>query len=550
MTPDTAAQIHAELAALNLAYQARLTDDLLALQAQVASLVEPGAHQIDVPYATLLPALHQLIGSAGTFGEASLSDGARQIEHLLRSRQRDDRPWTVDDRAALVESVHGLARLRAGRDPQAATVMPGVGNREVRRVDVLEDDPSILSILTSALRSFGYVVEGHSSVEALEASLSQRRPDAMIVDVHLGAGGNGLALLESLQDQRYPPIPTLVITTRDDFAHRLRAVRAGAVGFFSKPVDLPQLENRLELCFDDYRGEPFRVVAVDDDPMLLARYQLVLGRAGVGVYPVSDPEQLHETLNSVVPDLLLLDVQMPGCTGAELAQMVRFDERWIGLPIIYVSAESDLGLQTAAMVRGGDEFMIKPINDAILVATVLSRSRRSRALANALARDSLTGLLKHGSAKEQLAQALSRATRSGQPCAVAMIDLDHFKRINDTHGHAVGDKVIRSLASLLKNSLRKDDIVGRYGGEEFLVVMNNIDAAAAADKLDRLREQFSVLDFQGVDGLFRVSFSGGVSDSRRFPDVADVLVKADAALYRAKAAGRDRMAVDAGEEAG
>ena len=124
------------------------------------------------------------------------------------------------------------------------------------------------------------------------------------------------------------------------------------------------------------------------------------------MYVVSDPAQLRETLNAVVPDLLLLDVQMPGCTGAELAQMVRFDERWIGLPIIYVSAEADVGLQTAAMVRGGDEFMIKPIDDSILVATVLSRARRSRALANALARDSLTGLLKHGAAKEQLSQAL------------------------------------------------------------------------------------------------------------------------------------------------
>ncbi len=541
MTPSTASEIQAEMAALNLAYQARLTDDLLALQARVAPLAQS---DVDVagPLASLLPALHQLIGSAGTFGEVALSEAARALELRLRSRQRQAAAWPLDERKAVVETVRGFSRLRTGLDPHTTSVVPGVISGQVRRVDVLEDDPSILSMLVSSLRSFGYAAEGHASVAALEQSLAQRRPDAMIVDVHLGAeGGNGLALLEALQDRRHPPIPTLVITTRDDFEHRLRAVRAGAVGFFSKPVDLPQLENRLELCFDDYRGEPFRVVAVDDDPLLLARYQLVLGQAGVGVYVVSDPAQLRETLNAVVPDLLLLDVQMPGCTGAELAQMVRFDERWIGLPIIYVSAEADVGLQTAAMVRGGDEFMIKPIDDSILVATVLSRARRSRALANALARDSLTGLLKHGAAKEQLSQALSRAVRAGQPCSIAMIDLDHFKQVNDTHGHATGDKVIRALASLLKNSLRKDDIVGRYGGEEFLVVMNNLTAPAAAAKLDRLRGQFSALEFQGAEASFQVSFSAGISDSRSVSDVAEVLIKADAALYRAKDAGRNRV---------
>jgi len=541
MTPSTASEIQAEMAALNLAYQARLTDDLLALQAQAAPLAQSDV-DVAAPLASLLPALHQLIGSAGTFGEVALSEAARALELRLRSRQRQAVGWPLDERKAVVETVRGFSRLRTGLDPHTTSVVPGVISGQVRRVDVLEDDPSILSLLVSSLRSFGYAAEGYASVAALEQSLALRRPDAMIVDVHLGAeGGNGLALLEALQDRRHPPIPTLVITTRDDFEHRLRAVRAGAVGFFSKPVDLPQLENRLELCFDDYRGEPFRVVAVDDDPLLLARYQLVLGQAGVGVYVVSDPAQLRETLNAVVPDLLLLDVQMPGCTGAELAQMVRFDERWIGLPIIYVSAEADVGLQTAAMVRGGDEFMIKPIDDSILVATVLSRARRSRALANALARDSLTGLLKHGAAKEQLSQALSRAVRAGQPCSIAMIDLDHFKQVNDTHGHATGDKVIRALASLLKNSLRKDDIVGRYGGEEFLVVMNNLTAPAAAAKLDRLRTQFAALEFQGAEAPFQVSFSAGVSDSRSVSDVADVLIEADAALYRAKDAGRNRV---------
>ena len=538
MTRLSAEALRAELEELNAAFRERLVDDLASLEAQVAPLAMAGS-TAPLPFESLLPALHQLVGSAGTFGELGVSTAARELELALRARRTDPAPLTAEERLSWAQQVAGLRRLRAAHEVVMASLPPGVRSTSTRRVDVLEDDPNIRGMMVKSLRNFGYVAEGFSDIAALRAAMTERRPDALVVDVHLG-DDDGLALLEALQIEQSSPIPAMVVTTRDDFHHRLRAVRAGAVGFFAKPVDLPQLENRLELCFDDFRGEPYRVVAVDDDPLILARYAAVLGRAGIYVHTLSEPDALADAMSTVVPDLLLLDMEMPTCSGAELAQMVRFDERWVGLPIIYLSAESDLSRQSAALVRGGDEFITKPVADDMLVVTVLSRARRARALSNALSRDSLTGLLKHGSAKEQLEQSISRARRAGKPCAVAMIDLDHFKNVNDQHGHATGDKVLRAVGNLLKNSLRKDDIVGRYGGEEFIAVLNGLNAADAAAKLDRLRQQFSEIAFQSGTVDFHVTFSVGVSDSTRFVNAADVLVDADQALYRAKSQGRNQ----------
>ncbi|MDC6636318.1 diguanylate cyclase, partial [Leclercia adecarboxylata] len=163
--------------------------------------------------------------------------------------------------------------------------------------------------------------------------------------------------------------------------------------------------------------------------------------------------------------VLLLDVNMPDCSGPELAQMIRLHDEWLRVTIIYLSAETDAHRQMAALLKAGDDFITKPISDNALVAAVYSHSQRARSLSTALARDSLTGLLKHADIKEQLALEVQRATRSGKPASVVMLDLDHFKGVNDTYGHAAGDNVIRALANLLRQRLRRIDSLGRYGGE-------------------------------------------------------------------------------------
>lgn len=393
------------------------------------------------------------------------------------------------------------------------------------------------------LNNFGYHAEHFSHIADLDHALQQQLPDALIVDVNLPDESlTGLEYAASLQQRLDEPLPLLVITTQDDFATYLEAVRVGAMGFFTKPVDIPQLENRLERCFAQQQGEPYRVLIIDDDRELASRFSLILRGANMLVEMLHEPADIFARMRSFNPEVVLLDVSMPGCTGPELAQIIRMNDDWLRVPIVYLSAETDINRQMNALIKAGDDFVTKPISDNALVAAVFSRAQRARLLSNALSRDSLTGLLKHADIKEQAAVELERAQRSGKPASVAMLDIDFFKKVNDSYGHAAGDNVIRALANLLRQRLRRIDSLGRYGGEEFLVVLPDCPPDQALRILDEIRQRFADLHFIADGQQFSVTLSAGIASTDDAPASADDLLdKADRALYTAKHGGRNQV---------
>ena len=158
-----------------------------------------------------------------------------------------------------------------------------------------------------------------------------------------------------------------------------------------------------------------------------------------------------------------------------------------------------------------------------------------------MVRDSLTGLLNHTAIKDLLYGEVAGAVRQKKPLSFAMIDIDHFKKINDRYGHPAGDRVIKSLSRLLKQRLRSSDLVGRYGGEEFAAVLIDADRTTAMDVLDTIREDFSQLRHLADEKDFTVTFSCGIADVSQFPDITKLSDAADKALYKAKHAGRNRV---------
>ncbi|ERI50910.1 hypothetical protein N878_24365, partial [Pseudomonas sp. EGD-AK9] len=411
-----------------------------------------------------------------------------------------------------------------------------------RHIYILEEEAAAGESMRLTLNNFGYQAEHFNSIAGLDAALQQHLPDALIVDVNLpGESCSGLDYAARLQQRLDAPLPLLVLTQQDDFATQLQAVRAGALGFFAKPVDIPQLESRLERCFAQQHGEPYRVLIVDDDQDLASRYSLVLRGAGMLVEVLREPAQIFAHLRDFNPEVVLLDVNMPDCTGPELAQIIRCNDDWLRIPIIYLSAETDIAKQMSALIKAGDDFVSKPISDHALVATVFSRAQRARLLSNALARDSLTGLLKHGDIKEQVAIELERALRSGDRASVAMLDIDHFKRVNDSHGHAAGDNVIRALANLLRQRLRRIDSLGRYGGEEFLAVLPDCPPEQARLILDEIRQRFAELRFIAEGGEFSCTLSAGIAGTDVHSDAEQLRERADKALYAAKHGGRNQV---------
>lgn len=324
-------------------------------------------------------------------------------------------------------------------------------------------------------------------------------------------------------------------------ALQLAAAHAGADDFLALPVDAPTVAARIERLLGMVRQPPFRVLVVDDDEMEAERCQLTLQAAGMTAERLSEPREVMATLQRFRPDVLLMDLYMPQHGGAELARAIRYDAQWQGLPIIFLSAESDLDLQYQALDSGGDDFLVKPVADARLVAAVRARALRARKVEELMTCDSLTGLLTHASIKERLAQEFDRASRQGKPLAVAMVDIDFFKRVNDSWGHPVGDQVIKTLGHLLRQRLRRQDSVGRYGGEEFLVILPECSTADARRVLDDIRLRFAAVSFQHQGHNFSVTLSAGISSSKGKSSGQELLADADAMLYRAKQNGRDQV---------
>lgn len=545
ISPEAEFQQH--LQQLSGAFALRLQEEMPLLKLNAERLLhcsEP--HEQLQHLQALRDQLHKLAGAAGTFGFSSLGQRARELEQeadkWLDTLQKEQQSLQ-DFSRSLLQLASEQFQAPVIEEPAVKRTRPARSNPSSRRIYILEDQPAIGESMRLTLNNFGYQAEHFMRIADLEQALDRQLPGALIVDVNLPDEAlTGLQYAAQLQQRLDEPLPLLVITTQDDFATHLEAVRVGALGFFTKPVDITQLENRLERCFSQQQGEPYRVMIIDDDRELASRFSLILRDANMLVEMLHEPSEIFARMRSFNPEVVLLDVSMPCCTGPELAQIIRMNDDWLRVPIVYLSAETDNNRQMNALIKAGDDFLTKPISDNALIAAVFSRAQRARLLSNALSRDSLTGLLKHGDIKEQVGIELERAQRSGKPASVAMLDIDFFKKVNDSYGHAAGDNVIRALANLLRQRLRRVDSLGRYGGEEFLVVLPDCPAEQARRILDEIRQRFAELHFIAGEQQFSVTLSAGIASTRDDSAQAnDLLERADRALYAAKHGGRNQV---------
>lgn len=551
---DKNAEIAAKLQALRDDYAARLPMELQQLRDIAGTLADPAAGESVL--GQLNHRLHKLAGSAGSFGFPELGKQAKKLELQVQEWLASGR---VDSNAlssfltvvmALGEATQGdggdTGRHRAGTQKQP---MPMISQSSPHQTNtliyVLEDDPDIADEVCMTLRHFGHQVEHFATIAAAETQVLRRPPDFMICDIMFIEEGREAPEAVMILQQHLPaPVPVIFVSTRTDFDAYHSAVRAGAVGYFVKPLDIIRLVDCFEYYLDRNRSAPHRVLIIDDDQALAEHYKLVLKAAGIHAETSSNPRIIFDLLQDFHPDLVLLDINMPLCNGIELAQVIRLNQDWLRVPITYLSSEHDIEKRELALGRAGDDFISKPLSDRELVTAVSTRAARSRQLSDALDRDSLTGLLKHSRIKEQIDIELSRTLRDGGELSIVMLDLDHFKRINDTYGHPAGDKVIKAIAHLLRQRLRKTDAVGRYGGEEFVAVLPRCGRAEALALMEDVRQRFREISFDSGEAGFTVTMSVGISAYRPGIQRAEQLLQeADAALYRAKSDGRDQVCI-------
>jgi len=488
---------------------------------------------------------HGFAGSGTTYGLPAVS--ALGLEGERRCSAVGAGPVVAADLKGWREGVAGLRREIAGAAPGGAAA-PVEAGRDVERpmasVLVIQEEGADREALVRALGQESFTVRAAAGLDPA-AGVRGRLPEAVIVDA-AGDQAAAFALVERLRAQPGGDRPVVfVVGGPGGVLDRVEAIHCGADGHFAKPIDVLALVRRLRFLLDRESAEPPRILSVEDDPQQAAFLRTVLGSAGHELRVVDDPARLESELAAFRPDLVLMDVLLPGVSGFDLVRSLRQDERYATLPVIILTTQGELDARIEAARAGGDEHLVKPVSPALLLSTVAARVERGRFLRLLVERDGLTGLLTHTALLERARAVVAKKRRDPARESVwIMIDLDHFKAINDGHGHPTGDQVLVRLAGLLRARLRQADVVGRYGGEEFAVVLEDLTAHDAARLMERLRAEFAAIDHRSREGAgFRVTFSAGLASLEDGEGVSAWVQAADRALYAAKEAGRNRVVV-------
>jgi diguanylate cyclase (GGDEF)-like protein len=290
---------------------------------------------------------------------------------------------------------------------------------------------------------------------------------------------------------------------------------------------------------------PGTILVVDDLEANRFLLREILETAGHRVLLASDGPEAIERAAAERPDAVLLDVRMPGMDGFEVCRTLRAMAETAHLPIVLITANAagDDEL-VAGLEAGAHDFLVKPIQRAVLLARVgvMVRIRRTEETVRRLSMvDEFTGLFSKKYVLHRLDEELERGRRRRSPLVVAMIDLDDFKQCNDRFGHPFGDEVLKRVSAVLKANVRAYDSVGRYGGEEFLVLQPELSEEEAVSAVERLRDRVRAERFASRGESWSVGFSAGVAAWDHEADAAEMVHRADAALYAAKRAGKGNV---------
>jgi diguanylate cyclase (GGDEF)-like protein len=496
---------------------------------------------------------HKISSTAASYGFRMISEKAEEIglfldycvkrKAVVGEAEKNHLVELYNDTLKLSEKVH--RDYVAGLVTQQQDTIPKHAGDFSRCLCLYRSDIFFTDESRDHLKVFGYSVLSTESFDSVENFL--REGKIVVLILNAGTFQDEAENLERLNSFYDSPdgygdhLRVVYLCEWDDFDTRLFAVRNHGNAFIPTPFAVPYLIDRIDALLHDEEEDPYHILIVNDEPDRVSSYAMVLQQAGMLTSVALDPRHVVSVLIESKPDLVLMNLDMADCTGCELASLIRQQEAFVGIPIVFLSEERDRKKQLQALQHGADDFLIEPVDPTTLCATLAVRVERTRSLRYYMERDSLTGLYNHSQLMKRLADDLSRSRRIGSRTCYAMIDIDHFKQVNDKYGHLTGDRVIKALAQLLVERLRKTDTVGRYGGEEFGIILFNTDINSGETLMNEIRESFGKIHHREAKNDFFVTFSCGITEAR--PEDVLVVIKeqADKSLYRAKRTGRNRV---------
>ena len=452
------------------------------------------------------------------------------------------------------------------------------------RVLVVDDIPSNIKLLEARLAAEYFEVVSASNGQDALARIAEQEPDIVLLDVMM-PGMDGFEVCRRIKNNpKTAHIPVVMVTALDQTSDRVAGLDGGADDFLTKPVDDAALFARvrslvrLKMMTDELRmrettgssmglvdpaatlsesSPAGKVLLIEDRPDAENLFGAALGQANALVHL----ERFEEALTRARAgdfDLIIVSLSLRGFDGLRLCSQLRSLPEARNVPILVLVSEGDKRKLNQALEMGVNDYLSRPIDKNELVARVRTQLRRKR-YADKLRQnvhmsvemamtDQLTGLHNRRYMERHLETLLSGLANSGKTLAFLVIDVDHFKRVNDTYGHDVGDEILREFARRVSANVRGHDLACRFGGEEFVVIMPDTDMAIAYTVAERLRASVECTPFpiSRAPGGLNITVSIGIAGAEGARDTTDALLRrADQALYRAKHTGRNRVVADA-----
>ena len=315
---------------------------------------------------------HKLVGSLGTLGLPQGSEVARKLEHLFKP-ENVLKPGSVQK---IEEFLHLLKQI-FDRPPEPESEVVAEVSQQ-RRILIVDDDILQSDQLKIAASDSEFEIEVANSPQAARIAISQQPPDAILLDLSFSrTQENGLTLLAELRSEK-PDIPVMVFSGHNQLSDRIEVARLGASGFLHKSLPPADILKAVAQLLDRTGPAEAKVMVVDDDVHLLAALKMILQPWGLQVTTLDEPEKFWEVLETTCPDLLILDVEMPGYSGIELCLAVRNDLRWSKLPVLFLTAHSESETVRQMFVAGADDYVNKPIVEPELIARLMNRLERTQ----------------------------------------------------------------------------------------------------------------------------------------------------------------------------
>ncbi|MGV0106467.1 two-component system response regulator RppA [Nostoc sp. DSM 114160] len=440
---------------------------------------------------------HKLAGVLGMFEQDNGTLLAREIEQILGK----DGDLSVSEKRQLLGLIEGLGNIinlmgQNVDDQTSAAIAPEISTRLI----LIDPNLQLGSQLQQLVECMGICWQQISNLEDAKNFLQTTSPDLVVLNIDdIGWRKESLALLRDLAT-RTPPVPVLVLATTDELVERVTFAQYGARGFLVKPVTAAQVWDVSSQILQRTRSLRVNILAVDDDPLILAALRPMLEPWGMRMTGLENPLRFWEVLQSTKPDLLILDVEMPHINGIELCRAVRTDPQWQELPIVFLTAHREMETVQQVFAVGGDDYVIKPVVGAELLARITHRLERSRLLQSLSTKDPLTGLANQFQSNRDLQHLIAQAEKNQQSVCLAILSVTDLRQINIKYGHQAGNQVLQRWSRLFQSAFCSGEVLGYWGNGEFVVGVSGLTKTEVNHRLSEILTTLRQQIFTAFDG--------------------------------------------------